>query len=267
MQPSVSRLSAAPAFSGAVTATTPTVQATSTLYGVSTGGKVLGWDNTTGGIAWVATSTSGGGSGTVTSVDGSGGTTGLTLTGGAITTSGTLTLGGTLVVANGGTGATTLTGLLQGNGAGAITGITGTAGQFPYFNGVSTLAATSSLFLATSGNVGIGNDLAILDSLHLQFRNQSREQSALHYRFHDRWYLHFNSDDRVGERECGIGRTAAVPIYGLDVRVDTVGSSGVVANFLARNSGYDYQILSLQTNYIVASQFTTISLVVPALLR
>ena len=46
---------------GAVTATTPTVQATSTLYGVSTGGKVLGWDNTTGGIAWVATSTSGGG--------------------------------------------------------------------------------------------------------------------------------------------------------------------------------------------------------------
>lgn len=43
-------------------------------------------------------------SGTVTSVDGSGGTTGLTLTGGPITTSGTLTLGGTLGVANGGTG-------------------------------------------------------------------------------------------------------------------------------------------------------------------
>jgi hypothetical protein len=42
--------------------------------------------------------------GTVTSVDGSGGTTGLTLTGGPITSSGTLTLGGTLGVANGGTG-------------------------------------------------------------------------------------------------------------------------------------------------------------------
>ncbi|CAB4144919.1 hypothetical protein UFOVP468_78 [uncultured Caudovirales phage] len=46
------------------------------------------------------------GSGTVTSVSGSGGTTGLTLTGGAITTTGTLTLGGTLAVANGGTGIT-----------------------------------------------------------------------------------------------------------------------------------------------------------------
>lgn len=47
------------------------------------------------------------GAGTVTSVSGSGGTTGMTLSGGPITSSGTLTLGGTLVVANGGTGATT----------------------------------------------------------------------------------------------------------------------------------------------------------------
>jgi hypothetical protein len=45
------------------------------------------------------------GIGTVTSVDGSGGTTGLTLTGGPITAAGTLTLGGTLAIANGGTGA------------------------------------------------------------------------------------------------------------------------------------------------------------------
>ncbi|MBL1434553.1 DUF5011 domain-containing protein [Candidatus Wolfebacteria bacterium] len=63
---------------------------------------------------------------------------------------------GTLPVANGGTGATTLTGLLQGNGTSAITAITGTVGQFPYYNGTNTLTATSSLYLATSGNVGIG---------------------------------------------------------------------------------------------------------------
>jgi len=50
--------------------------------------------------------TSGGGSGTVTSVAASGGTTGLTFTGSPVTTSGTLTLGGTLALANGGTGAT-----------------------------------------------------------------------------------------------------------------------------------------------------------------
>jgi hypothetical protein len=45
--------------------------------------------------------------GTVTSVAASGGTTGLTFSGSPITTSGTLTLGGTLGVANGGTGTTT----------------------------------------------------------------------------------------------------------------------------------------------------------------
>lgn len=48
--------------------------------------------------------------GTVTSVDVSGGTTGLTFSGGPITTSGTITMAGTLAVANGGTGSTTLTG-------------------------------------------------------------------------------------------------------------------------------------------------------------
>jgi hypothetical protein len=51
------------------------------------------------------------GTGTVTSVAVSGGTTGLTTTGGPITSSGTITLTGTLAAANGGTGATTLTGL------------------------------------------------------------------------------------------------------------------------------------------------------------
>jgi hypothetical protein len=45
--------------------------------------------------------------GTVTSVAASGGTTGLTFSGSPITTSGTLTLGGTLGVANGGTGTAT----------------------------------------------------------------------------------------------------------------------------------------------------------------
>ena len=33
---------------------------------------------------------------------------------------------------------------------------TGTTGQFPYFSDTNTITATSSLFLATSGNVGIG---------------------------------------------------------------------------------------------------------------
>ena len=61
------------------------------------------------------------GTGTVTSVNASGGTTGFSFTGGPITSSGTLTLGGTLGVANGGTGATTLTGYLIGSGTSAVT--------------------------------------------------------------------------------------------------------------------------------------------------
>jgi hypothetical protein len=50
----------------------------------------------------------------------------------------------------------TLSGLLQGNGASAVTAVTGTAGQFPYFNGANTLLATSTLFVSTASNVGIG---------------------------------------------------------------------------------------------------------------
>ena len=56
--------------------------------------------------------------------------TGLTVTGSPITTSGTITIGGTLSVANGGTGATTLTGILVGNGTSAISAVTdGTVGK------------------------------------------------------------------------------------------------------------------------------------------
>ena len=76
--------------------------------------------------------------GTVTSVDVSGGTTGLTTSGGPITTSGTITLAGTLNVANGGTGATSLTSgyLIKGNG---------------------TSAVSSSIIYDSGTNVGIGD--------------------------------------------------------------------------------------------------------------
>jgi hypothetical protein len=64
----------------------------------------------------------------VTSVDVSGGTTGLSFSGGPVTTSGTITMAGTLAVANGGTGATTLTGVVVGNGASAFTTVTAPSG-------------------------------------------------------------------------------------------------------------------------------------------
>jgi hypothetical protein len=55
-----------------------------------------------------------GAAGSVSSVSASGGSTGLTYTGGPITSSGTLTLGGTLAIANGGTGGTSIAGARSG---------------------------------------------------------------------------------------------------------------------------------------------------------
>lgn len=77
------------------------------------------------GIITLTTGGGGGGAGTVTSVEVAGGTTGLSTSGGPITTNGTITISGTLVVANGGTGATTLTdgGVLLGSGTGAISSL------------------------------------------------------------------------------------------------------------------------------------------------
>lgn len=70
---------------------------------------------------------------------------------------GVLTLAVDLSVANGGTGASTLTGILQGNGTSAFTAITGTVGQFLIFNGANTGTATSTIFVDTNEKVGIGS--------------------------------------------------------------------------------------------------------------
>lgn len=78
--------------------------------------------------------------GTVTSVDVSGGTTGLTTSGGPVTSSGTVTLAGTLNVANGGTGATSLTAnnVILGNGTSAVQVVApGTSGNVLTSNGTT----------------------------------------------------------------------------------------------------------------------------------
>ncbi len=80
----------------------------------ATSGQVLAWNGTT----WAPAAA--GGTGTVTSVDVSGGTTGLTTSGGPVTGSGSITLGGTLAVANGGTGATTASAARSNLGLGTL---------------------------------------------------------------------------------------------------------------------------------------------------
>jgi hypothetical protein len=130
-----------------------------------------------------------GSSGTVTSVDGSGGTTGLSLSGGPITTSGTLTLGGTLAVANGGTGSTTAadarTALsvpsTTGGGASGTWGIsvTGTAASVP--NGVVTTSSYSDPTWITSlAGSKISGDInnATINGLTIGFRSIPRSTTS-----------------------------------------------------------------------------------------
>ena len=108
--------------------------------------------------------------GTVTSVSGTGTVNGITLTG-TVTSSGSLTLGGTLSgvdlatqttgtlsVSRGGTGATTLTGVVKGNGTSAFTAGTVSltsevSGTLPVANGgtgVTTSTGTGSVVLSNS---------------------------------------------------------------------------------------------------------------------
>jgi len=102
----------------------------------------------------------GGGSGTVTSIDVSGGTTGLTTSGGPITGAGTITIAGTLAVANGGTGATTLTGIVKGNGTSAFTAASaGTDYLAPF--GSQTQAY---VYAAPSGSAGVPSFRALVAS-------------------------------------------------------------------------------------------------------
>ncbi|MFZ4856239.1 MAG: beta strand repeat-containing protein [Desulfuromonadaceae bacterium] len=88
-----------------------------------------------------------GGGGTVTSVAIDPGTTGLTATG-TITSAGTIILGGTLAIANGGTGAASLStnGVLLGNGTSAVQAVApGSAGEALISNGTTWVSQNPRL--------------------------------------------------------------------------------------------------------------------------
>ena len=100
--------------------------------------------------------------GSVTSVAASGGTTGLTFTGSPITTSGTLTLGGTLAIANGGTGATTEAVARTNLGASTLgsnifTITDPSAVTFPRFNADNTVSALDAASFRAAIGAGTGS--------------------------------------------------------------------------------------------------------------
>jgi len=119
------------------------------------GGKVLAVNAGTTDVEYITVS----GSGTVTSVAVSGGTTGLSASGGPITGAGTITLGGTLGVANGGTGQTSYTNgqLLIGNTTGnTLAKATLTAGAaISITNGAGSITIATPI--TSTGDLIVGN--------------------------------------------------------------------------------------------------------------
>jgi hypothetical protein len=73
------------------------------------------------------------------------------------------TIAGTLGVAKGGTGATTLTGVIKGNGTGAMTAMTGTTNYLTKWTDANTLGTSTIYDNGTSVGIGISTPSGVLD--------------------------------------------------------------------------------------------------------
>lgn len=110
--------------------------------------------------------------GTVTSIDVNGGTTGLTFTGGPVTTNGNISLSGVLLIANGGTGATTTEQALTNLGAYPASNPAGYTSNLGTVTSVGITQPTAGITVSgspitTNGNIvlALSNDLLAVESL------------------------------------------------------------------------------------------------------
>ena len=126
---------------------------------INTNDGKLFYKNSSGAVTTLADATA---AGTVTSVNVVGGSTGLAPTGGPITSSGNITLAGTLVVANGGTGATSLAAnnVVLGNGTSAVQVVApSTSGNVLTSNGTTWQSTTPA---ASGISAGLSIALAMV---------------------------------------------------------------------------------------------------------
>jgi hypothetical protein len=154
-------------FNGVVNLTTSNISEGTNLYHTVervqdiVGAMVVGgtditatYDDPTGTLTITYTGTPGGGG--VTSVALSGGSTGLTVSGSPITTSGTITLGGTLALANGGTGATTAANARTNLGLGSLATL-GTVGT----SEITDNSVTAAKIVDINANSIMGNSTGV----------------------------------------------------------------------------------------------------------
>jgi hypothetical protein len=127
---------------------------------INTNDGKLFFKNSSGAVTEIAST--GGSTGTVNSVNVVGGTTGLAPTGGPITSSGNITLAGTLVAANGGTGATSLAAnnVILGNNTSAVQVVApGTSGNLLTSDGTTWASSTPA---ASGISAGLSIALAMV---------------------------------------------------------------------------------------------------------
>jgi len=141
-------------------------------------------------------------------------------------------------------GCFSIAGTCVGGGGGSGTVGAGTIGQFPYYAANGTdLTATSSLFLATSGNVGIGSTSPLAKLVVSGTRGTSNEGQLVVVGDNDHAYLQIQSNDpanrETGIQFTGLG-TLAAPDWSIrtqanssDLRFFTSGAGGTALTLTA----------------------------------